>query len=79
MINGVEWIWVIIAVLVIFGASRLPLLGRNLGQGIKEFKKGVKEVGRDDDDKQVEAGQQDGATPKAVEPTTPEKLAERRD
>ena len=41
---GPEWIWVIIAIVVLFGASRLPAMGRNVGLGIKEFKKGVTEA-----------------------------------
>ena len=45
---GPEWIWVIIAIVVLFGASRLPAMGRNVGLGIKEFKKGVTEGSRDD-------------------------------
>ena len=45
---GPEWIWVIIAIEVIFGASRLPAMGRNIGLGIKEFKKGVTEGSRED-------------------------------
>jgi sec-independent protein translocase protein TatA len=48
---GPEWIWVIIVIAVIFGASRLPSMGRNVGLGIKEFKKGIAEAGRDEDDK----------------------------
>ena len=47
---GAEWIWVVIAIIVLFGASRLPAMGRNVGLGIKEFKKGVTEAGRDDKD-----------------------------
>ena len=47
---GPEWIWVIIAIVVLFGASRLPAMGRNVGLGIKEFKKGVTEASRDDKD-----------------------------
>jgi TatA/E family protein of Tat protein translocase len=47
---GTEWIWVIIAIAVLFGASRLPAMGRNVGLGIKEFKKGVSEAARDDKD-----------------------------
>ena len=47
MIQGYEWLIVILVVALIFGASRLPLLGRNLGQGIKEFKKGVNEAKSD--------------------------------
>jgi sec-independent protein translocase protein TatA len=45
---GAEWIWVVIAIVVLFGASRLPAMGRNVGLGIKEFKKGVTEASRDD-------------------------------
>lgn len=51
MVSGNEWIIVILVVALIFGATRLPLLGRNLGQGIKEFKKGISEA-RSDKDKQ---------------------------
>ena len=46
---GPEWIWVIIAIVVLFGASRLPAMGRNVGLGIKEFKKGVSEGTKSDD------------------------------
>ncbi len=46
---GAEWIWVVIAIIVLFGASRLPAMGRNVGLGIKEFKKGGPEASRDDD------------------------------
>ncbi len=45
---GPEWIWVIVVIVVLFGASRLPAMGRNVGLGIKEFKKGVSEASRDD-------------------------------
>jgi TatA/E family protein of Tat protein translocase len=30
--------------IVLFGASRLPQLGKNLGQGIKQFKTGMSEA-----------------------------------
>jgi sec-independent protein translocase protein TatA len=53
---GAEWIWVVIAIVVLFGASRLPAMGRNVGLGIKEFKKGVTEAGRDDREDKGEAG-----------------------
>ena len=50
---GPEWIWVIIAIVVLFGASRLPAMGRNVGLGIKEFKKGVTEGARNDDKDEI--------------------------
>jgi TatA/E family protein of Tat protein translocase len=39
----------VIVIAVIFGASRLPSMGRNVGLGIKEFKKGISEAGKDDE------------------------------
>lgn len=41
-----ELLIIFLIVLVIFGASKLPQLGRGLGEGIKNFRKGM----RDDDD-----------------------------
>ncbi|MFL6250555.1 MAG: twin-arginine translocase TatA/TatE family subunit [Actinomycetes bacterium] len=64
---GPEWIWVIIAIVVLFGASRLPAMGRNVGLGIKEFKKGVTEGSRNDKDEIGKVGPADdrehGTTP----------------
>lgn len=37
---------VILLIVVIFGASRVPLIAENMAKGIKSFKKGLK----DDDD-----------------------------
>ena len=40
---GVPEVLVILVILVlIFGTSRIPELGRGLGQGIKNFKKAIK-------------------------------------
>ena len=47
-----KYLIVILIVALLFGASRLPLLGRNLGQGIKEFKKGIADARRDDTEPQ---------------------------
>ena len=38
-----EWIIVVVVAVLLFG-RRLPEIGRSLGRGIVEFKKGVKEV-----------------------------------
>lgn len=39
-----ELLLILLIVLVLFGASRLPELARSLGSSFKEFKKGVAEV-----------------------------------
>ena len=55
---GPEWIWVILVIVVLFGASRLPIMGRNVGLGIKEFKKGLAEATRGDDKPAAQDGKQ---------------------
>jgi sec-independent protein translocase protein TatA len=42
-----KWIFVILIIALLFGASRLPMLGRNFGRGIKEFKQGLADAQRD--------------------------------
>jgi len=42
-----KYLIVLLVLAILFGASRLPSLGRNLGQGIHEFKRGLTEGGRD--------------------------------
>ena len=44
-----EIVLILIVVLLVFGAKKLPELGKAMGLGLKEFKKAVKE-----DDKQEE-------------------------
>ncbi len=44
MLGMRELIVILMIALVIFGASRLPEIGKALGKGIREFKKSVKEI-----------------------------------
>lgn len=43
-LGPVELILILIIALVIFGPSKLPQIGRSLGESIKEFKKGTSEI-----------------------------------
>ena len=43
-LGGWEWVLVLLAVLLLFGAKKIPELARGLGTGIKEFKKATREV-----------------------------------
>lgn len=43
MINGWEWVIILVVVLLVFGVGRVSKLGSELGKGISAFRKGVKE------------------------------------
>lgn len=45
-----ELVVILIIILVLFGASRLPEIARAMGRSIKEFKKGAKEIKDDIDE-----------------------------
>ena len=39
MPSGMEWMWILLIVLLLFGGAKLPSLAKGLGQSIREFKK----------------------------------------
>jgi len=39
-----EILLILIIVLILFGARKIPDLARSLGRGVKEFKKGLNEI-----------------------------------
>ena len=43
-ISGQEWLLVLLVVLLIFGARKLPELARSLGSSAKEFRKGLEQI-----------------------------------
>lgn len=54
MIRGQEWIIVLLVVVLIFGAAKLPALARSLGASAKEFRKGI-EQGTEEDEEGAQA------------------------
>lgn len=42
--GGWEWIIILLVILLLFGAKRLPELAKGLGKGIREFKGAIKDV-----------------------------------
>jgi len=42
-----EVLVILFLLLLLFGAKRLPELGQSLGKGIREFKRGVREIQED--------------------------------
>lgn len=49
-IGFTEILVILVVVLLIFGPSKLPQLGKSVGQSIREFKKSMKGEGPDDKD-----------------------------
>ncbi len=45
--GGPEWIIILVVLLFLFGAKKLPELARSMGQASKEFKSGLKEGARE--------------------------------
>lgn len=43
-----ELLLILVIVLILFGAQRLPDLAKSLGSSVKQFKKGIAEVTDDD-------------------------------
>jgi sec-independent protein translocase protein TatA len=43
-----ELLIILVIVLILFGANRLPELAKSLGSSVKEFKKGVNESQKDE-------------------------------
>ena len=50
MIHGWEWVYILLAALLLVGAKRLPEIGRSLGKGMREFRRSISGLGEDDDD-----------------------------
>jgi sec-independent protein translocase protein TatA len=46
----VHWLLVIVVILLVFGPSKLASVGKGLGEGIRNFKKGLSTDGDGDDD-----------------------------
>lgn len=48
-LRGNEWIIILLIVLLLFGARKLPDLARSLGASAQEFRKGISEGSQPDD------------------------------
>jgi sec-independent protein translocase protein TatA len=53
--SGPEFIIVLVVILVLFGGAKLPKLARSLGQAQNEFKKGLRDGAKFDEDDDVAA------------------------
>ncbi|SNS39450.1 sec-independent protein translocase protein TatA [Micrococcales bacterium KH10] len=46
--NPSHWVVLIVVLILVLGATRLPMIAKNLGQSMKIFKKEMKELSEDD-------------------------------
>lgn len=46
-----ELLVILVIILLLFGSTKLPALGRSLGEAIKNFKKGVREGQKEEGEK----------------------------
>jgi sec-independent protein translocase protein TatA len=60
-----EWVVILMIVLVMFGAKKLPELAKSLGQGMNEFRKARQEF-----DKEIQLVSQDVKVQPPVTPTS---------
>lgn len=49
-----ELLIILLILLLLFGASKLPKLGRSIGEALKNFKKGLKEGSEEEKNKKEE-------------------------
>ncbi len=53
MIGGWELLAIVAIVILLFGGRKIPELMRGLGKGVSEFKKGVREGGKETDEEKT--------------------------
>jgi sec-independent protein translocase protein TatA len=71
-IGAPEIIGLLLLALLLFGAKRLPEIGRSLGSGMREFKDSVSGTTKDDDPPvQLPVATQDTVTAQPVSPAPP--------
>lgn len=46
-LSTVELLLIVFVIILLFGATKLPQLGKSLGEGIKNFKQGIKDAESD--------------------------------
>jgi sec-independent protein translocase protein TatA len=66
-----EILLIAVVALLLFGAGRIADIGKGLGQGIKNFKQGLKEADEVDAERKAAAGAEAAAAAKKAEGETP--------
>jgi sec-independent protein translocase protein TatA len=53
-----ELLLILLAVIILFGGSKLPQLGKGLGESLRSFRRALKEARSEEDDAPSSAGEQ---------------------
>ncbi len=61
-------LFLFLIVLLFFGGKRLPEIGSSLGKGIREFKRGIRDIGEPMKDEEAEHVHPAGALPSSTTP-----------
>jgi sec-independent protein translocase protein TatA len=61
-VGPVEIAIVVLVIVLLFGAKRLPELGSGLGRGLREFKDGITATKRDEGEKEALSATTSGAS-----------------
>lgn len=48
-----EWIVILVVVLILFGGRKIPQLAKDLGSGIREFRKSLSDATKEDEHGQI--------------------------
>jgi len=65
-----ELLIVFLAILLLFGAKRLPEIGSSLGKGIREFKGSIREIESETPSEIQGSGEADKSAPASQDPAT---------
>jgi sec-independent protein translocase protein TatA len=77
-IGAPELIVIALIALLLFGAGRIADIGKGLGQGIKNFKQGIKEAGDEDDDDKDEKPAKSAKASKSEKSESSAKVVEKK-
>lgn len=56
MPGGIELLWILLAILLLFGGRKLPELARAMGSSITQFKRGLKD--EEEETPELQAGEE---------------------
>lgn len=75
-LGPMEMVFIMVVLLLVFGAKRLPELGSGLGKGIREFRRSMTEIKADIDrpDNQIQPPRSSQAVPPTSQPENQEQF-----